>query len=80
LDRLRSGQVDIQLEHWHLQTAVNRVVAGLLAAALFLGSAQLYSQSTPPVAFHVSAPGASGCVVVLIMGALLLRNIARGDA
>ncbi|MGO9915231.1 MAG: ABC1 kinase family protein [Isosphaeraceae bacterium] len=80
LDRLRSGQFEIELEHRHLQTAVNRLVAGLLAAALFLGSAQLYSQSTPPVAFRVSVPGASGCIVALVMGTLLLRNIARGDA
>jgi len=80
LDRLRSGQFEIKLEHRHLQAAVNRLVAGLLAAALFLGSAQLYSQSIPPVAFGVSVPGAVGCIVALVMGTLLLRNIAREDA
>ncbi len=40
LDRLRTGQFEIELEHRHLQTAVNRLVAGLLAAALFIGSSQ----------------------------------------
>ena len=57
LDRLRSGQFEVKLEHRHLQAAINRLVAGLLAAALFLGSAQLYSQRIPPVAFGVSVPG-----------------------
>jgi len=80
LDRLRSGQFEIKLEHRHLQAAVNRLVAGLLTAALFLGSAQLCGQSIPPVAFGVSVPGATGCIVALVMGARLLRNIAREDA
>lgn len=80
LDRLRSGQFEIGLEHRHLQAAVNRLVAGLLAAALFLGSAQLYGQRTPPLVFGTSVPGASGCIVALVMGTLLLRKIARGDA
>lgn len=80
LDRLRSGQFEIKLEHRHLQTAVNRLVAGLLIAALFLGSALLYSQNIPPMACGVSIPGAVGCIVALVMGARLLRNIAREDA
>lgn len=80
LDRLRSGQFEVKLEHRHLQAAINRLVAGLLAAALFLGSAQLYSQRIPPVAFGVSVPGASGCIVALVMGTLLLRKIGREDA
>ena len=80
LDRLRTGQFEVKLEHRHLQAAINRLVAGLLAAALFLGSAQLYSQRIPPVAFGVSLPGASGCIVALVMGTLLLRKIGREDA
>ena len=80
LERLRSGQFEIKLEHRHLQAAVNRLVAGLLVAALFLGSTQLCGQSIPPLAFGVSVPGVSGCVVALVMGTLLLRNIAREDA
>ena len=80
LERLRSGQFEIKLEHRHLQAAVNRLVAGLLVAALFLGSTQLCGQSIPPLAFGVSVPGVTGCVVALVMGTLLLRNIAREDA
>ena len=49
LERLRSGQFEIKLEHRHLQAAVNRLVAGLLVAALFLGSTQLCGQSMPPL-------------------------------
>ena len=79
LERLRSGQFEIKLEHRHLQAAVNRLVAGLLVAALFLGSTQLCGQSIPPLAFGVSVPGVSGCIVALVMGTLLLRNIAREE-
>jgi ubiquinone biosynthesis protein len=79
LERLRSGQFEIKLEHRHLQAAVNRLVAGLLIAALFLGSTQLCGQSIPPLAFGVSVPGVTGCVVALVMGTLLLRNIAREE-
>jgi len=80
LDRLRSGQFEIKLEHRNLQAAVNRLVVGLLAAALFLGSAHLCSANIPPMAFGVSVPGAAGCIVALVMGMRLLRNIARDDA
>jgi ubiquinone biosynthesis protein len=80
LDRLRSGQFEIKLEHRHLQTAVNRLVAGLLASALFLGSAQLCGQNIPPVAFGVSVPGAVGCLLAIVMGILLLKKIARDDS
>ena len=79
LERLRSGRFEIKLEHRHLQAAVNRLVAGLLIAALFLGSTQLCGQSIPPLAFGVSVPGVTGCVVALVMGTLLLRNIAREE-
>ena len=80
LDRLRSAQFEIKLEHRHLQEAVNRLVAGLLIAALFLGSAQFCSQNIPPKADGVSIPGVVGCIVALIMGTRLLRNIAREDS
>jgi len=79
LERLRSGRFEVKLEHRHLQAAVNRLVAGLLIAALFLGSTQLCGQSIPPLAFGVSVPGVTGCVVALVMGTLLLRNIAREE-
>ncbi|MGP0065249.1 MAG: hypothetical protein ACLQGP_16815 [Isosphaeraceae bacterium] len=80
LDRLWAGRFEIKLEHRHLQAAVNRLVSGILIGALFLGSAQLCSQRIPPIAAGVSVPGAAGCIVALVMGALLLRDIARDDA
>ena len=77
LDRLRTGQVEIKLDHRHLQTAVNRLVAGILASALFVGSALLCNQKIPPVAFGVSLPGAGGCILGIVMGIRLLRDIGR---
>src|SRR5262249_44954513 len=38
LERLRAGTLEIKHEHHRLEITVNRLVAGLLTAALFLGS------------------------------------------
>ncbi len=77
LDQLRAGKVVVQLEHQHLQAAVNRLVIGILTGALFLGSSQLWSQNIPPLLLGVSVPGAMGCMLALAMGGLLLWVISR---
>ncbi len=77
LDQIRAGKVVVQLEHQHLQAAVNRLVIGILTGALFLGSSQLWSQNISPLLFGVSVPGAMGCLLALAMGGLLLRVISR---
>lgn len=79
LDQFRSGKVTIKHEHEHLQTAVNRMVLGLLTSALFLGSSQLCRQPLPPVAYGVSIPGAAGCLVAVLLGIQLVQSI-RKDA
>jgi len=79
LRRLRSGRVEIKLEHRNLQAAVNRLVAGILTGALFLGSAMLWSREIPPRLGAMSLPGALGCVTALVMGGMILMAIWKDD-
>ena len=83
LDRMKAGTVTVRHEHQHLQTAVNRLVVGLLTAALFIGSSQMCVQPLPPVVSGVSIPGVVGCLVALVLGGHLLRTdlprFALGD-
>jgi ubiquinone biosynthesis protein len=70
LRRLRNGSLEIQHGHRRLEASVNRLVFALLIAALFLGSAQLWSQA---------APGILGAVVALLLGIRLLLKFPRSD-
>lgn len=74
LDRLRRGTMEIHLEHTRLEGIVERLVRGILAAALFLGSAQLWAVATPPLLFGVPIVGVGGCVLALWIGYRLLRS------
>jgi ubiquinone biosynthesis protein len=68
------------MDHRNLQAAVNRLVAGILTSALFLGSALLWSREVPPLLWGVSVPGSIGCVTALAMGGMILMAIWRdGD-
>jgi ubiquinone biosynthesis protein len=80
LDQLKDGRVTVMHEHEHLQWAVNRLVIGLLAAALFVGSTHLCTLPMPPSVSGVSIPGVLGCVVAILLGGQLVRIILRdGD-
>ncbi len=77
LQRIRDGKFDVHLEHRRLDATVNRLVYGLLTAALFVGSCQIVSQKIPPLLRGVSIPGAVGCVFAFILGFRLLRAIKK---
>jgi ubiquinone biosynthesis protein len=77
LHYLRNGNLDIHLEHRRLDAVVNRLVYGILSAALFLGSCQLWSQEIPPMIGEISIIGASGCIAALFLAFRLLRAIKR---
>ena len=80
LGQIKRGRFDVHLEHRRLGSTVNRLVLGLLASALFVGSAQLWSRGVPPLIHGVSLPGAAGCAVAVGLGFRLLRAIKRsGD-
>ena len=87
VDQLQSGEYDVNLEHRGLGPSVNRLVLGMMASALFLGSALMLSQRVPPLLFaapsgflgihDISLLGILGCATSLLLGLRLLRAIGK---
>ncbi len=77
LRRVRDGNFEVHLEHRRLEATVNRLVQGILTAALFVGSAWLWSANAPPVVSGVSLPGILGYFLSMFMGWRLFRAIRR---
>ena len=86
LEQVQSGQFDVHLDHRGLGPSVNRLVLGMLASALFLGSALLLSREVPPLLFpepsvfglhRLSVFGLSGCTLAVLLGLRLLRAIGK---
>ena len=86
LQQVQEGRFDVHLEHRGLGPSVNRLVLGLLASALFLGSTLLLSQKVPPLLFRqptilgmheISLLGLTGCCVSVLLGLRLLRAIGK---
>lgn len=79
LRRFRNGSLEIHHEHRRLEITVNRLVAGILIAALFLGSSNLLSSNTPPLLWGISIAGALGFLTAVSLGLRLLLVIRRAD-
>jgi len=82
LEQVQTGKFDVHLDHHGLEPSVNRLVLGMLASFLFLGSAVLQSQHvaiiTWPQFLHgLSAPGAFGFTVSIALGMRLWRAIKK---
>ena len=77
LRRAREGRLDVQLSHRGLDATVNRLVYGIVTAALFLGSCQILANRVPPLFFDISLFGALGCAGAILLGLRLLRAIRR---
>ena len=79
LRRMKEGRFDVHLSHRRLEPIVNRLVLGILTAALFMGSSSILSQQVPPRAWGVSVPGVLGVALSLWLGATLVRAIKKTD-
>jgi ubiquinone biosynthesis protein len=86
LEQVQTGTFDVHLDHRGLGPSVNRLVLGMLASALFLGSSLLLSREVPPLLFpatsflgfhKLSLLGITGCVVSVLLGLRLLRAIGK---
>ncbi len=77
LARFRDGSFTVHLDHRHLDPIVNRLVLGILTAAIFLGSSELWSRRAAPLLYDVSVFGALGYAVSLFLGWRLLRAIRK---
>ncbi|MFK5923061.1 MAG: AarF/ABC1/UbiB kinase family protein [Verrucomicrobiota bacterium] len=79
LARIRKGTFEVQMEHRRLEGTVDRLVNGLLTAALFVGSAMMWSTAAPPTVWGVSVFGATGCLLAFWMGFWLIRAIRKSN-
>jgi ubiquinone biosynthesis protein len=78
--RVRDGTFSVHLYHRKLDPVVNRLVLGLITAALIVGSSLLWSMKAPPTFHGVSIMGAAGYLAAVYLGWRLLRAIKKsGD-
>lgn len=77
LARFRDGTLTVHLDHRHLDPIVNRLVLGVLTAAIFLGSSELWSREAKPVLWGISVFGALGYLLSLYLGWRLMRAIRK---
>ena len=79
LERVDQGQFQVNLEHRHLDTSINRLVLGIITAALFIGSSLMMASAVPPTLFGLSVFGFVGGLTALVLGLLLLKAIHNSD-
>jgi ubiquinone biosynthesis protein len=77
LQRVRDGSFSIHLHHRNLDPVVNRLVLGVMTAALVVSSSLLWSMKAPPTLGGVSVVGALGYVVAVYLGWRLVRAIKK---
>ncbi len=77
LDRLRSGSLRVRLDHQNLDAAFNRLILGVLVAALWLGSSALWTSPAPPRIWGVSLLGLFGYLLAAWLGFRLWRAARR---
>lgn len=75
-EQVQTGKFDVHLDHRGLEPSVNRLALGMLASALFVGSAWMLAGKVL-TAFGVSVPGAVGMLLSLFLGWRLLRAINK---
>lgn len=80
LARVRNGTFNVHLDHRHLDPVINRLVLGVVTAAMFVSSALLWAAKAPPVWRDVSLVGAGGYLAAIYLGWRLFRAVKRtGD-
>jgi len=78
--RVRDGTFSVHLDHRHIDPVVNRLVLGVMTAAMFVGSSLLWSMKAAPMVSGVSVFGAAGYLIAAYFGWRLLRAIKKsGD-
>lgn len=76
LQQVQSGKFDVHLDHRGLEPSVNRLVMGMLASAVFLGSSVMVTNNVWPLG-GVSVPGVIGFALSAVLGLRLLRAISK---
>ena len=74
MTRFREGKLDIHHEHKGMERTVNRLVRGIISAALIVGSSLMWSRDTPPLLYGVSVIGVLGYVAAIYLAFTLIRS------
>ncbi len=73
--RVERGDLKVDLVHSGLERTVDRMVSGVLCAAMMLGGSVLWAMKAPPVIFGVPVIGVAATLASLVHGFRLLRKI-----
>jgi ubiquinone biosynthesis protein len=80
LKRVRDGTFSVHLDLRHIDPVINRLVLGVITAALFVGSSLLWSMKAPPTISGISVFGGAGYLIAAYFTWRLLRAIKKsGD-
>ena len=74
MKRFREGKLDIHHEHKGMERTVNRLVRGIISAALIVGSSLMWSRDTPPLLYGVSVIGVLGYTAAIYLAFQLIRS------
>jgi len=78
--RVLDGTFSVHLDHRHIDRVINRLVLGVMIAAMFVGSSFLWSMKAPPTLEGVSVFGGAGYLIAAYFGWRLLNGIKKsGD-
>ncbi|MEZ4537634.1 MAG: hypothetical protein R3D26_21950 [Cyanobacteriota/Melainabacteria group bacterium] len=76
LARIQEGQLNIKMDVKGLDRPVNRLVYGIIIAALIVASSMLWASRVPPLVYGYSLFGALGSIVSFVLGLILLAKIS----
>ncbi len=71
-ENMNDRKFAIRLEHRHLKSAANRLVAGMFVSALLVGSTILLAREVRPAFFHISVFGLLGYFAAILYGTRML--------
>jgi ubiquinone biosynthesis protein len=77
LREIRSGTLTVRQQQPGLESAVNRLVLGILTAALLVASAELWSRDALPVVAGISIPGLLGYLAALAFALKMFLTIRK---
>ncbi len=80
LQQIQTGRFDVHLDHRGLEPSVNRLVLGMLASALFVGSSLMISRGVGVIelfSYRFPIPGMIGMLASLALGVRLWRAISK---
>ena len=80
LQQIQTGRFDVHLDHRGLEPSVNRLVLGMLASALFVGSSLMISRGVGVIhlfSYSFPIPGMIGMLASLALGVRLWRAISK---